>query len=449
MIFHRILIMCIFPLIFIPFLLTGSEFNWNKHQGTRIKLLLNKHPYSDAILYHLHEFITKTGIKVSFDVLHEEEYFQKATQELSSGSSKYSVFMTGAYQTWQYASKGYIENLRYYMEDERKTNPHWDKNDFFENILSALSWNLKLNDPLGSPGSPQWALPIGFETNTLVYRKDIFDKHGLSPPKDLPELLELCAKLKELEPDMYPIAVRGTRSWATIHPGFLSAYTAYGAKDYDPFPHPAMNSPQAVEMTTLWMEMVKKYAPEDWQKYSWYECSMALGNGRVAMMYDADISGYYQNQFGASVAAGKLAWAPGPGAPGAKPMSNMWIWALSMNSHSKTKDAAWHFIQWATGKELLLKGVQGRFSTVDPVRKSIWAHPEFKIKLNDYTNYYKTFQKIIPNCKVYFTPQPLFFETTIKWTETLHEIYRGKDTKLALDQLVEKLTKIMKQAGYH
>jgi len=49
----------------------------------------------------------------------------------------------------------------------------------------------------------------------------------------MPELLELCAKLQKLEPEMYPIAVRGTRSWATIHPGFLSAFNGYDAKDYD------------------------------------------------------------------------------------------------------------------------------------------------------------------------------------------------------------------------
>ena len=395
--------------------LPASGFDWKAHEGTQIKLLLNKHPYSDALLYHLFEFTMKTGIKVSFDVFHEEEYFNKVTEALSKESPEYSIFMTGAYQVWEYSPQGHIEDLRLYMEDRNKTNPEWDQADFFVNLLEALSWSLTPGDPLGTPSAPQWALPWGFETNTLVYRKDIFAKHGLTPPKDLPELLALCARLKELEPDMIPIVVRGTRSWATIHPGFLSSYTGYGAKDYDPFPHPAMNSPQAVEMTQLWMEMVKEYGPNDWPLYTWYDCSKALGNGRAVMMYDADIVGYFQNQIGASAAAGKLAWAPGPGAPGAQPTANLWIWALSMNAHSEEKDAAWYFLQWATGKDLLLKGVQGRFSLVDPVRKSIWEHPEFKIKLKGYTDYYKTFQEIISNCRVYFTPQPLFFETTTEW----------------------------------
>lgn len=430
------------------FALPASAFNWKAHEGKRIKLLLNKHPYTDALLYYVVDFTVKTGIKVSFDVFHEEEYFHKVTETLSSESSEYSVFMTGAYQIWQYALQGHMENLRPYMENHGKTNPNWDQEDFFENLLEALSWNLKPGEPLGTPGAPQWALPWGFETNTLVYRKDIFAKHGLTPPNDLPELLEVCAKLKKLEPDMIPIVVRGTRSWATIHPGFLSSYVSYGARDYDPFPHPAMNSPRAVEMTRLWMEMIKKYGPPDWALYTWYDCGKALGNGRAVMMYDADNNGYNQNQTGASIAAGKLAWAPGPGAPGAPTSPNMWIWSLAMNAHSQEKDAAWYFLQWATGKDFLLQGVQGRFSLVDPVRKSIWEHPEFKIKLKGYTDYYTTFQEIIPNCRVYFTPQPLFFETTTEWAAALQEIYNGRETQEALNTLAENLKVLLKEAGY-
>ena len=31
---------------------------------------------------------------------------------------------------------------------------------------------------------------------------------------------------------MYGIGVRGSRSWATIHPGFLSAYSNFGQQDF-------------------------------------------------------------------------------------------------------------------------------------------------------------------------------------------------------------------------
>ncbi len=423
-------------------------FNWRAHQGIKIKLLLNKHPYTDALLAYMHEFEEKTGIKVSYDVLPEDEYFDKVTVSLSSKSSEYSVFMTGAYQVWQYAPPGFMEDLGPYMSNPQKTSPEWDQGDIYENLLDALSWNLKPGSPLATNDAKQWALPWGFETNTLTYRKDIFDKHNLTPPTSMEELVKLAAKLKKLEPDMYPIAVRGTRSWATIHPGFLSTYTGYGAKDYDPFPNPAMNSPQAVEMTDLWMKMVKKYGPTAWTSYIWYEVGTDLAQNRAIMIYDSDILGYFQNQPGATPVSGKLAWAPGPGAAGAAPSPNMWIWSLGMNASSKTKDAAWYFMQWATGKDFLTKAVRGKYSLVDPIRKSVWADPQFKKKLNDFPGYYETFQKIIPNCKVYFTPQPMFFETTTEWAATLQEIYNGADTKEALDKLAKKLKRTLRRAGY-
>ncbi len=129
-------------LITICFLMTifaissaSAAFDWQKHSGTSIKLLLNKHPYTDALLAHLGEFTDKTGIAVTYDVFPEDEYFDKVTISLSSKSPEYSIFMTGAYQVWQYAPPGYMEDLRPYMESKEKTGPEWDQADIYENLL--------------------------------------------------------------------------------------------------------------------------------------------------------------------------------------------------------------------------------------------------------------------------------------------------------------------------
>ncbi len=44
---------------------------------------------------------------------------------------------------------------------------------------------------------------------TWMYRKDIFDKHGLKTPTTAEELYQVCKKLKELYPESYPLCVRG------------------------------------------------------------------------------------------------------------------------------------------------------------------------------------------------------------------------------------------------
>jgi len=43
---------------------------------------------------------------------------------------------------------------------------------------------------------------------TWMYRKDIFEKNGLSVPTTMDELYEVCKKLKEIYPDSYPLCFR-------------------------------------------------------------------------------------------------------------------------------------------------------------------------------------------------------------------------------------------------
>lgn len=430
---------------------SGGEFNWKAYAGEELKLLLNKHPYTDALLAELDKFTELTGIKVTYDIYPEDEYFDKVTIALSARTPEYDAFMTGAYQVWQYAPAGYMEDLRAYINDPSKTNPDYDFGDIYPNLSASDSWDLVPGHELGTGDAGQWAIPWGFETNALMYNMEVFEQAGITePPQDIPALIEAGKKIQE-KTDKYGVAVRGTRSWATIHPGFLSAYIQYGAKDYvvdeDGSLTPAMNSPEAVQMTKDWVKMVKEVGPRAWTNYIWYEVGTDLGQEKAGMIYDADILGYFQNQPGASPAAGKIAWALPPGPPGGKnDRANIWIWSLSMNAASDNKDAAWYFLQWATGKDFQTTGAL-KYNLVDPVRKSIWDNPEFIDKLKTNEGYYETFKGIIENSKVYFTPQPLFFETTTEWAAALHEIYNGADAQKVLDDLVKRLDSELEAAG--
>ena len=91
-----------------------SGFDWKAHQGTTLKLLLNKHPYADAMIADIEAFKELTGMDVTYDVFPEDVYFDKVTAALSSGSSEYDALMTGAYQTWTYGPAGWLVDLNEY-----------------------------------------------------------------------------------------------------------------------------------------------------------------------------------------------------------------------------------------------------------------------------------------------------------------------------------------------
>src|ERR1700712_1468874 len=79
-----------------------SGVDFQKYKGKSIKLLLNKHPYVDAMINNIENFKKMTGLNVTYDIFPEDVYFDKVTAALASKSSTYDAFMTGAYQTWKY-----------------------------------------------------------------------------------------------------------------------------------------------------------------------------------------------------------------------------------------------------------------------------------------------------------------------------------------------------------
>ncbi|SNR59560.1 carbohydrate ABC transporter substrate-binding protein, CUT1 family [Haloechinothrix alba] len=426
---------------------TGS-FDWRKHEGTTVRLLMNKHPYTDALKANRKEFEEQTGISLEIDEFPEANYFDKLTLELQSQQGNYDAFMLGSYMVWQYGPPGYLEDLNPWIQNSSATHAEFDPDDFFPNLLTAGQWNFEKGAPLG--GEQQWMLPWGFETNTVAYRKDVFDKLGLRPAETFDELIEVAAAITEKAPaagfgDMYGIAVRGSKEWATIHPGFMTMYSRMGLTDFD-FSGgelvPKMNSPEAVEFTDKWARMVRDSGPSGWTSYTWYQASSDLGAGKAGMLFDADIASYFQNTD--TAAEGKIAWYPGPKGPDGSLDTNMWIWSLGMNGASENKEAAWWFLQWATSKEHLQFAATEK-QHIDAVRQSVADSGEYKDMLSKHTGFIETFEEVMPHTEIQFTPQTSFFDATTSWAAALQQIYGGDDAASTLDRLASDLDRTVNQ----
>lgn len=415
----------------------SGPFDWKRHSGTTIRALLNEHPYTTALEANLAAFTELTGITVESDKFPESNYFEKLTVDLQSGQPSYDVFMLGAYFVWQYGPPGYLEDFLPWIENASATNPEYDWEDIYPNLRQADQWSLETGDPLGTGG--QYALPWGFETNTVMYNTEVFQKLGVKPAETLDELVELAATLAEKAPgagypDMYGIGARGARQWATIHPGFMSMYSRVGGKDFelqDGVLRPVMNSDVAVDFTATWAGMLKESGPPNWTNYYWYDVGSDLGAQKAAMIFDADILGYFNNE----ATGGKVGWHPGPKGPDGSLLTNQWIWSLGMSAQSENKSPAWLFLQWATGKEHLRQAAL-EAEHIDPIRKSIVEDPAFVDRMASQTGFLDTFNAVIDDTKILFTPQPAFFEATTLWAEALQDIYGGEDAKETLDALV-------------
>ena len=320
----------------------AADFDWKQANGTTINVSLNQHPYANAIIDQLPKFKELTGIDVKYELTPEENYFDKITTQLSAGTGVPDVFMTGVYQMWDYASAKRIEPLDDLLGDASATNPGYNPKDIFEGVFNAGKWDLKPGSPPGS--GKLWCVPLGFELYSLAYNKKYFDEKGIKVPTTLDELSELAAKLKDWNgAGSYGVAVRGTRNWATIHPGYMSSFKSAGAKDFvieNGKLMSALGSPESVEVTKKFAEMIKKGGPPGWSNYTWYQCGADLGAGKAAILYDADCNGYFQNVPGSTNQSGNIGFAPSPTSkPGEKPVSNEWVWQLAMNSTSEEQES--------------------------------------------------------------------------------------------------------------
>jgi len=437
----------------VPAMADDASFDWKAYDGTTLNVMFNEHTYSKAVIEKIPEFEEATGIHVEYSTTPESNYFDKLNTALSSRSGNPDVFMTGAYQVWEYAPAGYMEDLDPYVNDPAKTAADYDYDDFIPATIESLRWDLVPGHAVGE-GS-LWAVPMGWELNNLSYNKRIFEEKGIEVPKTTDELMETATALNEFDGSgTYGIAVRGSREWATIHPGYMSLFATWGGKDFEIEDGKLvckLDSEEAIAMTDYWVNLIKQAGPPQWSTYTWYQASADLGAGKAAMLFDATSAAYFQNVEGGSAESGNIAWSTIPlpeGKTEADMKANVWIWSLAMNADSKNKDAAWYFIQYFSNKEFMQwSGTDG--ACADTPRQSVMDSDGYKEIVGKADNYLESINALSPNATIQFTPQPYFFECTTTWAETLQDLVTSdkyasteeamKQLKATLDEVVSDL----------
>ena len=409
-----------------------------------IHLLLNRHPFTESILRFIPEYQKQTGITVKTLLLSEEEYFEKLITELSSHNDYYDLFMVGFPQMWQYANAGWIEPLDDYIKDPDKTSVDWDFADFFPELIKCSRWNLKQGEGIGQ--GPLWAIPVNEEAYVIFYRKDLFERFGVKVPTSYQEVYE-AAKALTREVDgkqIYGFAHRGVRSWSTVNPGYFTAFSSYGGKDFDENKKCVINSPQGVEITDLFIRTLKEGGPPGWPSYTWYEGKEGFLAGNFAMWFDANHQAAAFEDPNKSHIAGKVGYLLPPAGPDGQVRSNTWLWSLAMNKFSSRKDEAWKFMAWVTSKELLQRTVT--YENINPTRQSVWNNPE-TIKATNWGEgeYRRTAELLLSQyARIRWTPSSKVPQIGDRWAEALQEIFSGtKTTKQALDDAAKDIDRIV------
>jgi multiple sugar transport system substrate-binding protein len=100
---------------------TGA-FDWKRASGSEITVYMVQHPTQESIIAKLNDFQALTGIMVNTQVTPEGNYFDQVSNALSRRSGTPDLFMSGAYQLWDYYTAGNVEPLDDYLNNPALTN---------------------------------------------------------------------------------------------------------------------------------------------------------------------------------------------------------------------------------------------------------------------------------------------------------------------------------------
>ncbi|WP_031109417.1 ABC transporter substrate-binding protein [Streptomyces sp. NRRL S-146] len=311
-------------------------------------------------------FTKKTGIKVNFTVLPENDVRDKISQDFANQAGQYDVATLSNYEIPIYARNGWLRPMNGYVAKD----PAYDEQD----VLKPMRQSLTADD------GKLYGQPFYGESSFLMYRKDVFDKKGLTMPAHPTwrQVADLAAKADGAEPGMKGICLRGLPGWGEVMAPLTTVVNTFGGTWFDKDWKARLDSPAFEKATKFYVDLVREHGESGAAQAGFAECLNNMTQGKVAMWYDAT-SAAGSLEAANSPVKGKVGYAP---APVEKTESSGWLytWAWGIQQASRNPDNAWKFVSWASGKgyEELVGDQVGWSNVPAGKRASTYANADYR-----------------------------------------------------------------------
>jgi len=311
-------------------------------------------------------FTADTGITVNFTVLPENDVRDSIATDFASQAGQYDVATISNYEVPFFAENGWLTSLDSYVEEDADFN----QDDILEPIADGLR---------GADGS-LYGQPFYGESSFLMYRTDVFEQAGLTMPPNptWDEVAALAAQVDGVVPGMKGICLRGLAGWGQVFAPLTTVVNTFGGTWFDENFDAQVNSPEFVEATQFYVDLVLAHGEPGAANAGFTECLNAMTQGGVAMWYDATSAAGSLEAEGSPV-AGNVGYVA---APVQETDSSGWLysWAWGIQEASQNKDAAWEFISWASSQEYeeLVAAEIGWARVPAGKRASTYENPEYQ-----------------------------------------------------------------------
>ncbi|GGK70061.1 sugar ABC transporter substrate-binding protein [Streptomyces flaveus] len=302
---------------------------------------------------------------------------------------------------------------------------------------------------VSGPGGEVWAIPQDTGPMGMLYRKDIFDKHGIQVPETWEEFAAAARKLHKADPDVYltNLAANEPAAWhGLLWQAGAKPYATSGKSNLSISVDDAVSK----KLGEYWGELAKEGVISTDPDFTdpWYA---GFNKGKYATWLTAAWGPSFLSG-SAKPTAGKWRAAPLPQWDAAKPVSGNWGGSTTaVTAATKNKIAAAQFAQFINSDPASAK----MFATKQfffPATKDLLADPSFTGSAPEFYGGQKVnqiFADISETVSPEFQWPPFLDQAATDWTETVGKSLAAKsDTVAALGTWQSRLTAYAKKQGF-
>jgi multiple sugar transport system substrate-binding protein len=341
-----------------------------------LKALMEQVPDSDIVKEMAKDFNKENpNIQIDIEMLPYDQMRDKLVSSFLAPKSAYDIIVVDNPWMYDFASAGYLEPL-----DKKIDGAGGDYN--FDDFSAPLRKIASVNDKV-------YGIPFYNYATGVIYRKDLFEKNNITFPQSLEELQ---AAAKKLTADgKYGIASQPQKGYKILEEWSNWLFAA-GGEIQDNEGNVTLDSPEAREALTKYIETYKSSAPPNSSNWAFDEAMRSVSSGESAMTinYNWMLPTLNNTKGPAGDLAGKFDLAE---MPGGKAALGAWYWSIP--SKTTHKEEVWEFINWLTSsKQEVNRVIQGGA----PVRNSAMDNPDVWEKGYG-ESYYTTLKKILEDAR--------------------------------------------------
>lgn len=315
-----------------------AAFDWKRHDGEEIGVLLALSPRSDLLVEHQAEFEELTGITVNADVVPEQQQRQKQVIEFTSGNPSFDVTAVSWHVQKSLFGRGeFLLDLREFLNDPELTAPDYELDDF---APAAITFATHADGRMDT-------LPFNIDYWILYWNKEIFDAKGVAFPQTLEETLAAADALHDPGNNVYGFAARGLKN-ANV-PVWTCFMQGWDVRPVDDQGQLQTTDPAAVEAARVYQQLLATYAPPGVSGFNWNECQTTFSQGTAAMWFDGIGFATPLEDPASSRVVGKVGYGLQPAGPVARHAGSFGD-GLGIASGSDKQGPAYLYAQWATNK---------------------------------------------------------------------------------------------------